>query len=419
MRRGGLAVLSVGLALGCGAAQAGALTAASDPTAVPAAAQRGAATVTLRHRATRFRITAPRGFRLRFSKGVYILAKGRRRMSFSRAVTGTTPSAFGAALLEQLGGRVVSRRATARRFTARVDRGSDRETVVVARDGRFLAVTTSTSPASRPDSLATVRRVGASAAGGVALKPPSAPAAGPEIALQPYRAPDGGATALVPAGWDVQSSGGAIQGSSANGAFLFGLSLNIFLPETAPPGTPAGILVSPYLPAAEALSQIFPRLAPAVSDIRIRSVLHEAPLPSFSSSAMYLFDYKLSGQPWTGAATIATDSPDRYSNYVWNMYYSGVGVPAGSDGSVGAALLKSWRSWDPSGAIAQRTARARELISETNEVWKQTSEFRSRTADRQARDVGCLLQGYYVIEDNSRAYDLPPLPCGRQYVPSG
>jgi hypothetical protein len=92
-------------------------------------------------------------------------------------------------------------------------------------------------------------------------------------------------------------------------------------------------------------------------------------------------------------------------------------VPAGSDGSVGAALLKSWRSWDPSGAIAQRTAQAKALIDQTNEVWKQTSEFRSRTADRQSRDVGCLLLGYYDVEDNSRKYDLPPLPCGRQYVP--
>ena len=55
-------------------------------------------------------------------------------------------------------------------------------------------------------------------------------------------------------------------------------------------------------------------------------------------------------------------------------------------------------------------------MNETNEIWQQTSEFRSRTADRQSRDVGCLLQGYYHVEDNSRKYDLPPLPCGQIYT---
>jgi hypothetical protein len=424
MRRHGLvAALLASAALGSGAAEGRASFAARDGLApavsAPASAAKRSGTVTLRHRATRFSIRAPRGFRLRFSKGVYVLSRGARRMSFSRALTGTAPGAFGDALLQQLGGSVVSRRASANRFTAQIDRGADREGVVVARDGKVLEVTTATSRRSQPLALSTVRRVGSSARGGVALRPPAAQGSAPDIPLQPYRAPDGGATAMVPAepGWDIQSGNGTIQGSSSKGAFLFGLSINIFLPETAPPGTPAGILVSPYLPAAEALVQIFPRLSPAVSDIRVRSVLFDSPLPTFSSSAMLLFDYKLDGRPWTGAATIATDSPDRYSNYVWNLYYSGVGVPAGSDGSVGVALLKAWKSWDPSGAIAQRTARAKELISETNAIWQQTLEFRSRTADRQARDVGCLLLGYYVIEDNSRKYDLPPLPCGRQYVP--
>lgn len=419
MRRGAVvAVLATGAALGGSPGEARALGATSDSAAVATAS--GSSMVIVRHRATRFRITAPRGFRLRFSKGVYVLTKGRRRMSFSRAITSTTPAAFGGALLQQLGGRVVQRRASGNRFSALVNRGTERETVVVARDGTVLEVTTGTAPRSRPLSLTTLRRIGASAQGGVALKPPAGGGAAPAIPLQPYRAPDGGATALVPAepGWDIQSSGGAIQGSSDKGAFLFGLSLNIFLPETAPPGTPSGIVVSPYLPAAEALTQIFPQLSPAVTDIRIRSVLADNPLPSFSSSTMVLVDYRVNGQPWTGAATVATDSPDRYSNYVWNMYYSGVGVPAGSDGAVGVALLQSWRSWNPSGAIAQRTERAKALISETNAIWKETQEFRSRTADRQARDVGCLLLGYYVIEDNSRKYDLPPLPCARQYVPT-
>ena len=58
-----------------------------------------------------------------------------------------------------------------------------------------------------------------------------------------------------------------------------------------------------------------------------------------------------------------------------------------------------------------RSPRGRErppaLISETNQIWQETSEFRSRIADQQSRDVGCLLSGYYIVEDNARRYGLP------------
>ena len=83
---------------------------------------------------------------------------------------------------------------------------------------------------------------------------------------------------------------------------------------------------------------------------------------------------------------------------------------------VGNALVESWRSWNPSGGIAQATAAAIRTLNETAEIWQQTAEFRSVTADRQARDVGCLLQGYYIVEDNSRKYNLPALPCGQIYT---
>ena len=92
-------------------------------------------------------------------------------------------------------------------------------------------------------------------------------------------------------------------------------------------------------------------------------------------------------------------------------------VRTGSDGSVGSGLVQAWRAWDPSGAIAQRSQRSKQLLDETNQIWKDTSEFRAAQADRQSRDVGCLLQGYYDVEDNSRKYDLPPLPCGQEYGP--
>jgi hypothetical protein len=170
--------------------------------------------------------------------------------------------------------------------------------------------------------------------------------------------------------------------------------------------------------APSALVSMLPRLSPTTSGITIRQVLRENALPGFTSSGFYQVDYLINGQPWTGFALIGTDGPEKYSGYAWNLYYSGIGVPAGSDGSVGTALLRSWQSWDPSGAIAQRASQAKQMLDETSQLWKETSEFRSRTADRQARDVGCLLSGYHFFEDDSRAFDLPPLPCDQRYVPS-
>ena len=34
------------------------------------------------------------------------------------------------------------------------------------------------------------------------------------------------------------------------------------------------------------------------------------------------------------------------------------------------------------GAIAQRSAQAKQLLDETNDVWQETAEFRATTADR-------------------------------------
>ncbi len=374
--------------------------------------------ITLRHAPTTFSIRAPEGFRIQFRSGVYILRKGVTSASFSRLATNASPAQVAGALTQALGGRVVIRDGDARHVVAQVVNGRRGDTLVVERTGARLAVTTSTSSNGRPIALETLRQMGLSARGGVALRPPASKAQ-PAIPLRQYRAPDGGATALVPAGggWDIQSAQGAIQGTSTQGAFVFGLSLNVLL--AAPQGTPPGILVSPYLSAAQALVQFIPRLSPSITNVRVRRVLRDAILPSFSSSGMIQFDYRQNGRPWTGVATIGTDRPEKYGGLLWNFYYSGIGVPVGSSPSVGVGLLRAWKSWDPSGAIAARTRAAIALINETNEIWNQTLEFRSQTADRQSRDVGCLLQGYYIVEDNSRRYNLPPLPCGQIYTERG
>ena len=374
--------------------------------------------VTLRHAQTKFTIRAPEGFRLNLRNGVYVMRKGSVTVSYARLDTRVSPAQLGVALLQALPGRVLVRAGDNKHFVAAVAGGSRNDHFVVERAGARLAVTASTTRGRAPVALETLRQMGLSARGGAMLRAPKARSQ-KTIPLRPYRAPDGGATALVPAGndWDIQSNGGLIEGGSRRGIFLFGFSYNV--PLTAPPNSPPSFITGPYLSAVQALRQLFPRLSPSIQNIRVRRVLKDAILPSFTSSGMLLFDYRLNGRPWTGVATVATDHPSKYSNFLWNFYYSGIGVPAGSDPAVGVGLLRSWRSWDPSGAIAARTRAAITLINETNEIWQQTNEFRSRIADQQSRDVGCLLSGYYIIEDNARRYGLPPLDCGQIYTERG
>ncbi len=373
--------------------------------------------ITLRHEATRFSIRVPEGFRLEFRGGVYIMRKGGTSISFTRLATGVSPGELGAALFRALGGRVVVRAGDARHIVGQVANGSRGDTFVVERIGNSLAVTASTSRTGRHVALGTLRQIGLSARGGISVRPPKA--SGQQqaaIPLRPYRAPDGGATALVPAGndWVFTSLGGNIEGSSPRGALLFGYSVNV--PLSVPQGTPANFPSGPYLPATQALAQLFPRIVPSIRNVRIRRVLVDRALPSFSSSGMLLYDYTFNGRPWTGVATVGTDRPEKYSNFLWNFYYSGISVPRGSSPAVGVGLLRSWRSWDPSGAIAARTRAGIALLNETNQIWQETNEFRSRIADQQSRDVGCLLQGYYIVEDNARRYGLPALPCGQIYT---
>ncbi|MBA3374570.1 MAG: hypothetical protein H0U00_01935 [Actinobacteria bacterium] len=370
--------------------------------------------ITLRHAQTKFSIRAPEGFKLNLRNGVYVMRKRSVTVSYVRLDTRVSPAQLGVALVQALPGRVLVRAGDNRHFVAAVAGGSRNDHFVVERAGSRLAVTASTTPGV-PVALETLRQMGLSARGGVMLRAPR-PRPQQTIPLRAYRAPDGGATALVPSGndWNIQSSGGSIQGSGRRGAFLFGFSYNV--PLSAPPNSPPSFITGPYLSAVQALEQLFPRLAPNVRNIRVRRVLRDAILPSFTSSGMLLFDYRLNGRPWTGVATVATDHLSKFSNFLWNFYYSGIGVPAGSSPAVGVGLLRSWRSWDPSGAIAARTRAAIALINETNEIWQQTNEFRSRIADQQSRDVGCLLSGYYIIEDNARRYGLPPLDCGQIYT---
>ena len=228
--------------------------------------------------------------------------------------------------------------------------------------------------------------------------PPAATQGAGSIELRQFSAPDGGAKGLVPAdpSWNISSNQGTIEGSSDVGNFVFGVTIQVITPENS---MGAGGISAPYSDAAASLGTILPQLVKGVSNVQVTSTVADGVIDSYTSSGMYAYTYDWNGQPWTGVAIVATDDPSKYGNFMWNWYFTNIAVPAGSDGSVGSGLLKAWQAWDPSGAIAKRSQRSKQLLDETNQIWQDTSEFRSKQADRQSRDVGCLLQGIRAVVD--------------------
>ncbi|WP_426574031.1 hypothetical protein [Aquihabitans sp. McL0605] len=377
---------------------------------------KASAPATKRLTSGKFSIEVPAGFKIKERSGVYVMADGDRSISYSRTTTDATPEAFLQELLAQLGGEVVSQDSDGTGYTAEVSRDGARELLVIRQEDGAIAVTTGHAPEGGGLDLAEVKAAADSAKGAVSLTPPAPTSS--TIELKQYSAPDGGATGMVPADpkWTISSNGGTIEGSSDVGNFVFGVTIQVLTPENAPPAGSGGV-IAPYADAASSLGVMIPKLLQGASNVQVTSTAAEGVIDGYTSSGMYGYTYDWNGTPWTGVAIVATDDPSKYGNFEWNWYFTNISVPAGSDGSVGSGLLKAWQSWDPSGAIAQRSQRSKQLLDETNQIWQDTSEFKADQADHQSRDVGCLLQGYYDVEDNSRTYDLPPLPCDQAYGP--
>lgn len=391
------------------------------------AAQATAADVTLRDAATGFRVVAPKGYTLQVAGGGYTVSGGALTLTTRVITTARGARAFGEAL-RPAGARVALRRGGRLRFRI-LTVGAVRTNIVVVRRGKDLVVSTGVFPKARPRLAALANRIAASVRGGrpgAGTSPgTTAPASARLLPLMPYRAPDGGATAWVPSDpdWTVQSTGGALEGSGPRGAFLLGQTFKIFLPGVAPPGSlPPTAVEFPFSSAIDALTQVWPRINQGVgipmTDVRLRAVIADATIPSYRSSGMMVFDYRVNGRAYTGVANVATeDRLSAYSNFFWQMYISVISVPADGDPTVGAALRLVWRSWNPSGAIAQRSDQARQVLEEINQTWKGVAEFRSRTSDQQSRDVSCLLRTGPFIDDHARELGLPPLlDCDSTYV---
>ncbi len=386
------------------------------------------------HAATGFSAKVPAGYRLKVVGGAYRITGGGLTLTVRVVTTAKGARAYGLTQRRK-GDTTVASSGNKNRFRLASNGKGQRRVVLVVRRGANLVVTTSLRPLGRPGLGPVADRIAASVRGGtpraVAVGPgaggpaaPGAPSSGRLMPLTPYRAPDGGATAWVPSDpdWTISSSQGALEGSSPRGNFLFGQTFSIVLPGAAPGPLPTTGVIAPFMSAAEALQTVWPQINQGagipMANVRIRSVLADATLPTFRSSGMMLFDYTINGRPYAGVANVGVeDRLSSYSNFFWQMYISVIGVPADGDPTVGAALRLVWRSWNPSGAIAQRNTQARQILNEINDIWKGVAEFRSRTADQQSRDVSCLLRTGPFIDDNARQLGLPPLlDCDSTYV---
>ncbi len=423
---------TAGLLVGC--ALAAGIGAAAGSAAPPPTGAALTENVTVANAATGFRATVPKGYRLTVTGGAYRIRGGGLTVTVRVVTTGKGAKAYGQGLTRR-GDTVLSRSGGKAKFTMVGVGQGQRRVVTVRRRGANLVVSVAVHPRAKAGLGAVATRIAASVKGGTPGARPAAsgggggggggtPASTRLLPLAPYRAPDGGATAWVPAeaDWTVQSSGGALEGGGPRGSFLLGQSFNVVLPGTAPGPLPATIVTHPYVSAIDALTQVWPKINQAVgvpmTNVRLRQVLVDATLPSFQSSGLLLFDYDLNGRRWSGVANVATDNRlSPYGTFFWQMYISVIAVPADGDPTVGAGLRLVWRSWNPSGAIASRSEAARQAMSEINQTWQSVAEFRSRTADQQSRDVSCLLRTGPFIDDNARALGLPPLnDCDSTYV---
>lgn len=375
--------------------------------------------VTLRHAPTKFSARAPRGFKLRVTSGAYRIQGTGVTVTVRVVRTSQDAAGFGDTL-RRAGDTVVKRTAGATRFRLLSDRGAKRTNILVVRRTADLVVTTAVYAKRRTDLAAIASRIATSVRGGTS--------AGRLMPLTPYRTVDGGATGWVPSepDWTIGGTQGRLEGSSPRGNFLLGTTFDVYYPGVFAPGSiPAGSVEHPFVNAADALTNVWPRINQAVginmTDVRPRRLLADMTLPTFRSSGMVVYDFKIGGKPFVGVANLATE--DRLSatgTFFWQMYISMIAVPADADPTVGAALRLVWRSWNPSGAIAARNEQARQILTEINGTWQAVSEFRSRTADQQSRDVSCLLRTGAFVDDNARQLGLPPLrDCDSTYVRTG
>ena len=317
-----------------------------------------------------FSAKAPAGFKLKAKRGIYRITGRGLRLTYARVPSGgRSPADTGAELVRAARATATGVRSSAKRWSARAGaqtlevraRGSR---LVVLRYGR--ASSRRASASQSPGQLALLRRIAGSARGGRTAQLPAS------IALRSFTAPDGSATAQVPnlPGWTFNGGSGVIEGSGPEGSFAFGVPFFGAIPgsfastsfPTAPfPATPG-----------EGLTNLLPQFLArsGVPGVNIQvtgqfpgseQILGAGYVSGFLTAAVTAGGRTASGVFLYGAGLFDTGVDGAYANYV-----SYAVVNEGSDPRIGAALLRTWATWDPSRDQARRLNEALNSILTTN-----------------------------------------------------
>ena len=316
-----------------------------------------------------FSVKAPQGFKLKAKKGIYRITGRGLRLTYARVKAGgRSPADTGAELARAAKTTATSVRSSGNRWSGRL--GSRR--VEVRAKGANLVVLSfartarKAGAAQNAGQLALLRRIANTARGGrVAALPGSIP-------LRPFTAPDGSATASVPdlPGWTYNGGSGVIEGSGPEGSFAFGVPF-----FGAVPGSFAAnsFPVAPFpATAGEGLTNLVPQFfaRSGLPGIGIQvtgqfpgseQILGAGYVSGFLTAAVTAGGRTASGVFLYGAGTFDTGVDGAYANYL-----SYAAVNTGTDPRIGAALLRTWATWDPSRDQQRRLNQALNSILTTN-----------------------------------------------------
>jgi hypothetical protein len=357
-------------------------------------------TATLRDGRTGFSIHVPHGFKLKQHDGVYTIANGRIELIWARAKTSQTAAQAGDAVARGEQATVSGRTASSKSFKATLATAAKGKRVLeIRRRGAYLTIATyagvpkrrgkkaSSGPAASV-STTTATAAAASLAAAPAATPPLAHIAlsandlavlrqiagtanggrpvalGSGIRLKPFTAQDGSATAFVPdrPGWSYDGLKGVIEGANANeGAFAFGVVFYVQTPATFILLRDARFPQAPgFLDAAGALTTALPQWFNLCCKAQLTNMTITGQLPGSEQflgfgyqSGFFTANFTLNGKAWQGVFLLGTN-PTTGVDGTFYVYYSYAAVPVGTSPAIGAALLDTWSSWNPSADQARR-----------------------------------------------------------------
>lgn len=310
----------------------------------------------LRHRATGFRVNAPNGFRLRYSRGIYSVRKGRDSATIMKISSPMNNRSTARSLVK-----------SARLKRARIRGGATRSIITGLYRGRPIYIElkgkgpvytvlkyvtpkrtarAKMTPVLTLRDIAALRRIGNSARGGV-LSPF-------QISIPVRRFTEGGATTLVPAlpGWNSSGAGGALSGGRAGQGFF---ALGIYIPNVT------------RASARDAIIFDWNRL----NGVVVRGIEIVPGSEQFLGSAgafdsgMFTVRFDLDGFTYDGIMSSGVFNPGGRIDW----YYSVVAVRTGQFPGLGPTLWnQTWGTWNASAAQANRFAQTIATIRTTPTV---------------------------------------------------